>query len=252
MCTLSFLRLSQGYSLMMNRDESPLRPQAQELREARLEGACSEQRALYPVDPAGGGTWIGVNEDGIAFALMNQYPEGYQRPAQAQSRGRLIPEALRADQAMLGLERVGAMDLSRTPPFVLLGFDGHQGPLSLRWDGRALERRLYEDGALELSSSAFQPEAVLPERQAQFARMLQSLEGADEADCLQAQEAYHLSQEPEPGPFAVWMTRDDSRSVSFEQVLVLPKQVVLRHRLRAEVEAGQPGSLARLNRAADF
>lgn len=248
MCTLSYLPLSQGYSLMMNRDESPQRPLAETVQQSRLDGVCGPIDALYPVDGAAGGTWIGVNEDGIAFALMNQYPDGYQRPMGAQSRGRLIPEALKVDGAMLGLERVAALDLSKTPPFILLGFETAQAPVSLRWDGQRLERRLYPEGALTLSSSAFKPDEVLPARRALFDRMLAGLQGPDEAAAMAAQEQYHLSEEPEPGPFAVFMTRPDSRTVSFEQVLVLPRQVLLRHRLREECQAALPGAMLRLTR----
>lgn len=248
MCTLSYLPLSQGYSLMMNRDESPQRLPAQALRLSRLDGVCGPIQTLFPVDGAAGGTWIGVNEDGISFALMNRYPDGYQRPLGAQSRGRLIPEALRVDGAMLGLERAAALDLGLTPPFILLGFETAQAPVSLAWDGQRLERRLYPEGALTLASSAFKPDEVLPVRRALFDRMLAGLQGPDEAAALAAQEAYHLSEEPEPGPFAVFMTRPDSQTLSVEQVLVLPRQIVVRHRLREECQAALPGDLARLSR----
>jgi hypothetical protein len=240
MCTLSYFRLSQGYSLMMNRDESPARPPAAGLHD---DGA-----RLYPVDPAAGGTWIGVNKAGAAFALMNQYPAGYVRPADAQSRGRLIPAALEAAGAGAGLERVAALDLSRTPPFLLAGFEEAHAPLSLRWDGRRLERRLYADGALMLSSSGFKPEAVLPGREAQFDLLLDTLTGADDAEVLAAQQAFQLSQQPEPGPYAVWMTRPDSRSVSLSHVLVLPRRVTLRHHLREDLEAGRPEGRLGLDR----
>lgn len=245
MCTLSVLGLPGGYSLMMNRDESPQRPEARELRS--LDGAAGTR--AFPVDPKGGGSWVGVNAAGAAFALMNQYPAGYERPPDAESRGRLVPLALESRAAGAGLERVAALDLSRTPPFLLLGLEPGHAPLSLRWDGARLERRLHPEGALELSSSGFRPEEVLPGREAQFDLMLAGLEGKEPAEALAAQEAYHYSEQPGPGPYAVWMTRPDSRSVSFSHILVLPAQVVLRYRLRTDRDAGRPETLFKMARS---
>jgi hypothetical protein len=230
MCTLSLLRLPSGYSFMMNRDESPLRPKPEQIRQASIEGLDgATRRILYPLDPASNGTWLGANDQGVVLALMNQYPVGYQRPEGALSRGRLIPEGLRAVSAITALERVAGMDLKSTPPFLLVGADEQGAPLSLGWDGRHLERKLYPDGALELSSSGYKPEEVLPGREAQFDLMLQGAEGKEEAELLAVQEAYHFSQEPQAGPFAVWMTREDSRTVSFSHYLVLPKKIHFRY-----------------------
>jgi hypothetical protein len=244
MCTLSFLRLKSGYSFMMNRDESPARPKPEQIRQASIEGVDGAvRRVLYPVDPGSNGTWIGTNDQGVVLALMNQYPAGYQRPSGALSRGRLIPEGLRAGTAITALERVAAMDLKSTPPFLLVGVDEQGAPLSLGWDGQHWERKLYPDGALELSSSGYQPNEVLPVREAQFDLMLQSVEGKDEAEVLAAQEAYHFSQEPEPGPLAVWMTRPDSRTVSFVHCLVLPKKAHFRY-IDREAHEAQEGPVA--------
>ena len=209
MCTLSFLRLSSGYSLMMNRDESPLRPQSDELRQVAL-GQMGN--ALYPVDPVSQGTWIGVNDRGLAFALMNQYPSGYQFRPGSPSRGRLIPEALFGRSAGGGLERVAAMELLQTPPFQLLGFEDGHAPLAILWDGSHLERRLYPDGALQLSVSPINDKQALLTREAQFDLMLQEHKGGAEAELLALQEGYHSSVP------------------DLTHVLVLPKHSVVRYR----------------------
>jgi hypothetical protein len=240
MCTLSFLRLSQGYSLMMNRDESPARPHPEDIRQATVLGAGDKPlRVAYPVDPLSSGTWVGANDHGVALALMNQFPAGYTAPAAPVSRGRLIPEALRAQTAITALERVAALDLKQTAPFLLVGMDEDSEPLSLGWDGKRLERRMYADGALQLASSAYKAGEVLPSREAQFDLALKSMEGANAAQVLARQEAYHLSEEPEPGPLAVWTTRPDARTVSFTHLLVLPKQVTLRYLDREAKDAGE-------------
>jgi len=67
MCTMSFIPKSTGYLIGMNRDERVSREQAvspQIIAFGKLE-------AIHPREP-GGGTWIGANELGITFALLNQ------------------------------------------------------------------------------------------------------------------------------------------------------------------------------------
>ena len=249
MCTLSFLRLASGYSLMMNRDESRQRPRVDHIAQASVAGAEGDAvRVAYPVDPPSGGTWVGVNTRGVAFALLNIYPQAYARPAGALSRGRLIPEALRASTAGGGLERVAALDLSLTPPFQLVGVEEGHAPLSLRWDGQRLERRLHGDGAFQLSTTGGDPQRVLPDRAARFGAALAAMQDQGEAEVLAAQEAYHFSQEPEPGPTAVWMSGPVYESVSFTQILVLPRLILLRYWDRQAVEGGQEAELVSLKR----
>jgi hypothetical protein len=236
MCTLSFLRLPSGYSVMMNRDESPQRPKPEQIKQTVIEGSDGVgRRVIYPVDPVSQGTWIGANDQGVVLALMNQRPPGHQMPATAESRGRLIPEALKAASAITALERIAALDLSATPPFKAVGFEEGQAPLSLRWDGQHLERKLYADGALVLSSL----DEMQSQRESQFDVMLNSIEGKDAAEVLAAQEAFHLSEEPEPGPLAVWMTHERARTVSYTHLLVQPKQILLRYLDREAREAGE-------------
>ncbi|HTB34720.1 MAG TPA: NRDE family protein [bacterium] len=240
MCTVSFLRLKQGYSLMMNRDESPLRPAPETLAQPVLDGPSGPRRVLYPVDPSSQGTWVGMSERGASFCLLNQHPQGWKRRPGLQSRGRLLPLALAADTAIAGLERVAGEDLSATAPFLLVGVDETQAPLSLIWDGQALERRLHVEGPGLWTSSAFQPQAVDQARQAQYQRCLAGLPlDVDDAGLLAAQEAFHYSEEPEPGPVAVWMTRSDARTVSYTHVLMVPKQGLLRYLDREAKEMGQ-------------
>lgn len=241
MCTLSLLRLRQGYSLMMNRDESPSRPPATEM--AGLAGDDGVVRALFPVDPPSGGSFVGVNAQGVSFALLNQHPEGYAAPDGLQSRGRLVPLALEATSAGGGLERVAALDFSRTAPFMLVGVDEAGAPLSLRWDGRELTRRMHADGAWQTASSRVLGEQILPQRARAFDRLLEGLAERDDAGILEAQQAYHLDAESR-----VWLERPELQSVSVSHCLVLPQKAFLRHWLRQDLESGQEARQASLIR----
>jgi hypothetical protein len=250
MCTVSFLRLKQGYSLMMNRDESPLRPAPETLAQPVLEGPSGPRRVLYPVDPSSQGTWIGMSERGAAFCLLNQHPQGWQRRAGLQSRGRLLPLALAADSSIAGLERVATEDLSATAPFLMVGVDEDQAPLSLYWDGQALDRRAHLEAPGLWTSSAFQPAAVDQARQDQYRRCLSDLPAdIDDAGILAAQEAFHYSELPEPGPMAVWMTRADARTVSYTHVLMQAKQGTLRYLDRSSKEAGLAALVVAIGRS---
>jgi hypothetical protein len=249
MCTVSFLRLKQGYSLMMNRDESPSRPAPETLAQPVLDGPSGARRVIYPVDPTSGGTWVAASERGAAFCLLNQHPQGWQRRPGLVSRGRLLPLALAADTAIAGLERVAGEDLSSTAPFLLVGVDEQQAPLSLFWDGQKLERRLHTEAPGLWTSSAFKPETVDQTRRELYQRSLGGLPPqVEDAELLAGQEAFHFSEEPEPGPLAVWMTRADARTVSYTHVLMLPKQGLLRYLDRETREAGQSALLVTLAR----
>jgi hypothetical protein len=237
MCTLSLLRLRQGYSLMFNRDESPLRPPAREL--AGLTDDAGLVQALYPVDPPSGGSFAGLNRAGATYAILNQHPAGYTRPPDALSRGRLLPLALQEPDAIRGLEAVAQQDLSKTPPFLLVGVDEESAPLSLRWDGKELQRRMHEDGAFQTASSGRFADQILPHRRRLFDRLLERLPDLDDAGILAAQEAYHLSSDPDER-LGVWMRHDLACTVSLSHLLVLPERAVLRHWLREDREAGRP------------
>ena len=58
MCTVTLMRYDGGVRLACNRDERRDRPAAL----PPTSYACGKQRAIFPVDPVGGGTWIGVND----------------------------------------------------------------------------------------------------------------------------------------------------------------------------------------------
>ncbi len=82
-------------------------------------------------------------------------------------------------------------------------------------------------------------EQALGFRRRAFDGVLEALTPDDEAAVLAAQQGYHLSEAPYPGPLAVWMTREDARTVSFSHVLVRPGHVTLRHWLREDREGGR-------------
>ena len=66
MCTLTIFPLGNGnHRLAFNRDEARSRAAATPPRR----GYYGDREALLPIDPAGRGTWIAVNDAGLAMAL---------------------------------------------------------------------------------------------------------------------------------------------------------------------------------------
>src|SRR5205085_949351 len=95
MCTLTVVPLPDGtVRLAFNRDERRTRP-AGLPPVRRLFGP---RQAVLPTDPASGGTWLAVNDAGLALAILNATPE--RPPATAggnRSRGAIIPALLGCD-----------------------------------------------------------------------------------------------------------------------------------------------------------
>ena len=101
MCTVTLLPYDDGFRLACNRDE----------RRDRLPAlpptshACGNRTATFPVDPAGGGTWIGVNDAGLVATLLNQTRFGDARPITAQSRGLIVPLVMAALGQLQNIDR---------------------------------------------------------------------------------------------------------------------------------------------------
>lgn len=219
MCTLSILPFENGeYSLLMNRDESPLRPAALDLKRGHSDSGMEH---AYPEDARSGGTWIGANARGVALALMNQHPENYVRPQGLRSRGEIIPALLSALGAHEAAGRMTRLDPTPFSPFFLVALD-QKGPYhALRWDGREKEFLSYERGPRLFASSSFQTEETLLGRQLQFEKLLELLKSAPDSDAaLILQRRFHASHMPARGSLSVCLHRDDAQSVSLAEISV--------------------------------
>lgn len=212
MCSISFLPQPEGLFLAMNRDEQLSRAAAFPPRTE----TCGRQRAIFPREPSGG-TWIGVNENGLAAALVNWYARTH--GAGRRSRGEIIP-------LVLGAADLGEADcLMRTistsafNPFRLLLFSAHEKRAAM-WncaDG-VLERiavswtraHWFSSGYDEVSASAVRGHTIL--------------QAAAEADAgsIDWVRRLHRSHTPDRGPFSLCMHREDACTVSYTEVHAAP------------------------------
>jgi hypothetical protein len=85
MCTLTIFPLGNGHHrLAFNRDEARSRSAATPPRW----GCYGDREALLPIDPAGRGTWIAVNDAGLAMALLNVNRNPWRRAGRHEAAGR--------------------------------------------------------------------------------------------------------------------------------------------------------------------
>ncbi len=86
MCTLTVIPLaSSGVQLAFNRDESRaagLPPRARRF---------GHRTAVLPTDPASGGTWLAVNDAGLALAVLNVNPLSWPSPLAGEGGGASPP-----------------------------------------------------------------------------------------------------------------------------------------------------------------
>lgn len=235
MCTFTIIRIGQsGYRLGFNRDELRTR----ELGEPPVHRRVGQRRAIMPVDPVSGGTWLGVNDAGVSFALLNVYTADPRAPkvrGQRQSRGRIIPSLLGHDTAAAAARRAGKLPVAAYPPFTLLCCDPATA-IRWRWDGLHFECEEHPraDWPVLYTSSGMGDHLVEGPRRELFDTML-----GDEPDA-DAQQAFHAHSWPECPELSVAMSRSDAHTISFAAVTV--DNGVLVTYIDGKPDSGEPES----------
>ena len=225
MCTASWLIQPQGFELFFNRDESLRRG----LARAPERLVLGDVRALLPVDPDAGGTWLGVNQHGLALALLNG-ADTRVADGEPRSRGLLVRELLAAhdgDAALAALERE---TLARYRGFTLAVFEPGHEPRVRTWEGTVLTA---SPARVPLASSSLDGGRARLERERVFAR-----QHAGRRPERASLAGFQASHEPERGPWSPCMHRGEAATVSASQVRVDACTVALRY------AAGPPCSTA--------
>jgi uncharacterized protein with NRDE domain len=221
MCTLTLDRGGGGFRVRFNRDEKRTRAVGRPPRRLRLE----DRTVLAPLDPDGGGAWIGVNDAGLAAAILNRHhletlvAEG----GSMRSRGLLLLDALVEAGARQALERLREVPLHPYRPFELVLIDRSSPPWRAAWDGEHRELERVRDEDLPLVSSGYDPSGVRRARRALYRRML------GEGHRGEALTAFHRSHAPRRGPYSPCMHRSDAATVSFTDLLVGPGEALMRY-----------------------
>ena len=234
MCTLTIIP-SQGIRVVCNRDESRLRAAAL-VPQVRSLGV---RMAVMPIDPVGGGTWIGASDAGLVAVLMNVYDENpYTHVSTADassetrvSRGTIIPRVLRARGLDEAVAIARALDHESFEPFQLIMAD-HKQHASCIWSRR--EFRMTPVAPMErplfFTSSGLGDELVRGPRQRLFDELFADQTKA--RDWRENQDAFHRHAWPDHRPASVWMTREHAMTVSRTEVELIHDHVTMRYHAR--------------------
>jgi hypothetical protein len=129
MCTVTFIPGKGRIVITSNRDEKLLRKQA--IPPMVYQG--KQYKLIYPKDPAAGGSWIGLKENGDAAVLLNGGFLPHQPLASyARSRGLIFLDVLAATRPVTYLTT--KLELNNIEPFTLVIFENNS-LYEFRWDG---------------------------------------------------------------------------------------------------------------------
>jgi hypothetical protein len=222
MCTVSVVPGPDGFRMVSNRDERDTRPEALVPAPHR----AAQRSAWYPVDPVGGGTWIGANDAHLAMAILNQSslsrrpPDAVHPPL---SRGLIIPRLLAHDLLANALEEARTMRLDGFEPFLLVAVQ-RRTLATLRWTGaaRALEAFPLTHPVV-FTSSSLGDALVRGPRQLLFMRLVL---GATDS-WLDGQRRFHEHRWRTHPELSVEMSRPGARTVSRTVIDISPDGVRL-------------------------
>ena len=149
MCTVSFIKHKEGFSLTSNRDEQASRPtDAPEVYEE------NHQQLVYPKDQKAGGTWIATSNQNVSVCLLNGAFENHKRQLPyARSRGQVLKERF---AYYTNRDFIKQVDLYNVEPFTLLLID-HNNDLDfmeLIWDGQQKHTRQIDTSENHIWASA--------------------------------------------------------------------------------------------------
>ena len=212
MCTASWAHGDDGFQLLFNRDEKRTRLCADPPRIETRDGLLT----IAPVDGDHGGSWISVNERGLALCLLN----GSYGARGLRSRGLLLSELAGSRSVDEAMERLAVKDLARYATFTIVALQpGRKAPI-VEWDGATAT--MLDDGDVQvpLASSSFDAEGVRLKRREEFARITGGI-CADEARLFQ----FHESHARGADAYSPCMHRADAETVSFSWVRVSPHEV---------------------------
>jgi uncharacterized protein with NRDE domain len=241
MCTVSIVPTAGGFRLVSNRDESRSRAIASPPRIVLTDGV----RAVMPIDPDSGGTWVAGSEHGLAFAILNlnldPSPSGSKN---AQSRGEIIPDLLAARTVEEASEMLLGRSLESYRPYRLI----------LAAAGIVCELRQSPPistcqpltAPVMFTSSGLGDHLVEAPRRALFDRMMAG-GAADVGDLIERQDRFHAHQWPSERHISVMMERLEASTVSRTVLLVEGECVHMEY--TAVGQQGRNVSITKLYRA---
>jgi hypothetical protein len=208
MCTVTVVPHETGIRVMCNRDERRSRPSALPPHVHDLGGRL----AAFPIDPRGGGSWVGVNDAGIVVTLLNVSGATHTfRDGPRRSRGLIVREILRCGSLSHAADTIANLDVSPFETFRLVVTHGST-VVDATSDGvrAAIRRPITLHTPLLFTSSSLGDALVEIPRRRLFERMVVERQ----AGWLRGQARFHRHQWPSRPAISVRMERDDALTVS--------------------------------------
>ncbi len=178
MCTVSYIPGNNRYFLTSNRDEKIIRglslpPRMYEVNQRTL---------LYPKDADAGGTWIGMQDNGVAAVLLNGgFVKHISEPPYVKSRGQVMLDILSASTPLQSL-----LDyrLTGVEPFTLILLQ-QEKLFECRWDGnRIWHTSLAEREPHIWSSVTLYDTGMIRKREEWFSKWLEQYPSPDRSAIL--------------------------------------------------------------------
>ena len=220
MCTVTVVPGREAIRLACNRDELRSRPAALPPRIERF----GPRRAVLPVDPTSGGTWVAANDAGLVLTLLNVNPgNGLATSAARLSRGKIIPALLHADTPLSAAFSALDLDPAQYAPFRLV-LVSRRAAVAVHSDGARI-RLVWRTGLPSpqfFTSSGLGDQAVEGPRRQLFGEFFDR-----PGDRLAQQEAFHRHRWPDRPHLSVCMDRQDARTVSHTVVSLGPDRITL-------------------------
>lgn len=223
MCTVTIVPFgdsTRGFRMACNRDESHDRAPAYPPIKSEADGV----RYIMPVDPISRGTWVAVNEHGLALTVLN-----YNLPdpptGRDKSRGDVIPSLLSATTIKEVVSRLSSIDRERMMPFRLVGCDGESVMLWRSTEpAEKVEISVWDDEPVMWTSSGLGDHLVEQPRREVF----DTLFGENiPLSFAEYQHEFHCHQWPDQQHLSVCMHREDARTVSYTTVEVSDAHIKL-------------------------
>jgi len=207
MCTVTIVPLAEGFRLACNRDERLVRPCAFPPRVHVKAG----RRCIWPIDPIGGGTWIGANDAGLAMVLLNRYLRA-SAPSNGAgvTRGSIVPTVLDHASMDAAMQYATSLDETLFAPFQLVIVSKAMVGV-VTSDGRRITvaRSCLERPLLYTSSSLGDRRVEGPRR-----RLFEQLVVGRRHALLRGQARFHAHQWTDSPELSVLMSRPDAATVS--------------------------------------
>jgi len=216
MCTVSIVPATDGCRVVCNRDERHTRPVARPPRAWPTEVSW----ATYPQDPVSGGTWIGVNDDGLVVALLNRAATQDESRLSPPSRGSIVPTLLGCVSIAQAVNAYHTLDVQRFEPFRIVM--AHRSIVAVISDDPLrppAELFPLVKPVMFTSSSLGDAVVAAPRR-----RLFEQLVLADD-DWLRGQFRFHRHQWTRRREISVHMTREDAATVSRTTIHVTSRAI---------------------------